>query len=339
VFPKIVIFETALNSRRIVLNMKDSKLLLGFVILFFASFLIAGCLNEDNKIPENCYDGFLNNGEEFIDCGGVNCPLCDPCENFIWEPELGEQWVDCGGECDPCLSSYNGQLDPGEDGIDCGGDTGVDCGELCGDGLLNGNEEEIDCGGPDCDACPTCIDGEMNGDEIGIDCGGDDCPDCITDGDCTNGEIDGDELYVDCGGSTCPECEAFMTWKLNGMTFIANLDASAVMNGTSIDIVGQSNDPQLGNFGATLAEPTVGWIGGVAIICNPASMPNSLAIYTNNLGDVFASQFGVSSVTFTISYVVPGAGGFIVGTFSGQLRTATDELVNISNGSFQLPIN
>jgi len=138
VFPKIVIFETALNSRRIVLNMKDSKLLLGFVILFFASFLIAGCLNEDNKIPENCYDGFLNNGEEFIDCGGVNCPLCDPCENFIWEPELGEQWVDCGGECDPCLSSYNGQLDPGEDGIDCGGDTGVDCGELCGDGLLNG---------------------------------------------------------------------------------------------------------------------------------------------------------------------------------------------------------
>jgi len=56
-------------------------------------------------------------------------------------------------------------------------------------------------------------------------------------------------------------------------------------------------------------------------------------------GDVFASQFGVSSVTFTISYVVPGAGGFIVGTFSGQLRTATDELVNISNGSFQLPIN
>jgi len=56
----------------------------------------------------------------------------------------GEQWVDCGGECDPCLSSYNGQLDPGEDGIDCGGDTGVDCGELCGDGLLNGNEEEID---------------------------------------------------------------------------------------------------------------------------------------------------------------------------------------------------
>jgi len=104
------------------------------------------------------------------------------------------------------------------------------------------------CGGPDCDACPTCIDGEMNGDEIGIDCGGDDCPDCITDGDCTNGEIDGDELYVDCGGSTCPECEAFMTWKLNGMTFVANLDASAVMNGTSIDIVGQSNDPQLGNL-------------------------------------------------------------------------------------------
>jgi len=25
----------------------------------------------------------------------------------------------------------------------------------CDDGILNGNETEIDCGGPDCDACPT----------------------------------------------------------------------------------------------------------------------------------------------------------------------------------------
>ena len=48
----------------------------------------------------------------------------------------------------------------------------------CEDGIQNGDETGIDCGGASCPACPTCDDGEMNGDEIGVDCGGPDCPDC-----------------------------------------------------------------------------------------------------------------------------------------------------------------
>jgi len=52
----------------------------------------------------------------------------------------------------------------------------------CFDGILNGNETDIDCGGPDCEPCfeaPTCNDGIQNGDEIGVDCGGPDCPPCV----------------------------------------------------------------------------------------------------------------------------------------------------------------
>ncbi len=45
----------------------------------------------------------------------------------------------------------------------------------CSDGVLNGNETGIDCGGPDCNACPTCDDGIQNGDETGVDCGGSNC--------------------------------------------------------------------------------------------------------------------------------------------------------------------
>jgi hypothetical protein len=103
-------------------------------------------------IVENCYDGILNNGEELVDCGGP-CEPCFPCENGQWDPLLGEQWVDCGGPCDPCEPSFNGVQDPGESGIDCGGDTGIPCGELCGDGLLNGSEQAVDCGGPNCEPC------------------------------------------------------------------------------------------------------------------------------------------------------------------------------------------
>ena len=71
-------------------------------LLMLLLFAGSGCLNDDNKIPENCYDGILNNGEELVDCGGPICPACDPCENGQYDALLGETWVDCGGECDPC---------------------------------------------------------------------------------------------------------------------------------------------------------------------------------------------------------------------------------------------
>ena len=42
----------------------------------------------------------------------------------------------------------------------------------CVDGILNNDEEDVDCGGPNCGPCPTCEDGEQNGGEEGVDCGG-----------------------------------------------------------------------------------------------------------------------------------------------------------------------
>ena len=48
----------------------------------------------------------------------------------------------------------------------------------CDDGILNGQEVEIDCGGNECSACPTCSDGIRNGDETGVDCGGSECVSC-----------------------------------------------------------------------------------------------------------------------------------------------------------------
>ena len=54
----------------------------------------------------------------------------------------------------------------------------------CTDGIQNGDETDIDCGGSSCIACPTCDDGIQNGDELGIDCGGSNCTgnksDCAT---------------------------------------------------------------------------------------------------------------------------------------------------------------
>ena len=53
---------------------------------------------------------------------------------------------------------------------------------------------------------PTCTDGLQNGDETGIDCGGSSCAPCVTPPTCTDGIQNGDETGIDCGGSSCAPC-------------------------------------------------------------------------------------------------------------------------------------
>ncbi|MEM6318543.1 MAG: T9SS type A sorting domain-containing protein [Bacteroidota bacterium] len=76
----------------------------------------------------------------------------------------------------------------------------------CTDGIQNGNETGVDCGG-DCSPCPepTCEDGVQNGNETGIDCGGD-CSPCPTTPTCGDGIQNGSETGVDCGGPDCADC-------------------------------------------------------------------------------------------------------------------------------------
>ncbi len=95
------------------------------------------------------------------------------------------------------------------DGIQNGNETGIDCGgtctvcPTCDDGVQNGDETGVDCGGT-CSACVTCDDGIQNGDETGIDCGGS-CGACTPTSSCADGIRNGNETGVDCGGD-CPEC-------------------------------------------------------------------------------------------------------------------------------------
>ncbi|MFT7580427.1 MAG: hypothetical protein ACI9MR_002098 [Myxococcota bacterium] len=134
----------------------------------------------------------------------------------------------CGGSSNgpPCV---NGFQDAGETGIDCGGVCGLcpdalcegatACASLnctqgtcaaatCTDGIFNGQEQDTDCGGP-CRACTTvvpgaCANGVQDGAETGVDCGGS-CVACGVEDRCSNGVQDTDEDNVDCGGP-CAAC-------------------------------------------------------------------------------------------------------------------------------------
>jgi hypothetical protein len=114
------------------------------------------------------------------------------------------------------------------DGIQNGNETGIDCGgpdcdacPTCNDGVQNGNETGVDCGGPDCDACPTCNDGIQNGNETGVDCGGPDCDACPT---CNDGIQNGNETGIDCGGPDCDACDTGGSTELSAHFFESGWD-------------------------------------------------------------------------------------------------------------------
>ncbi|MEM8524672.1 MAG: T9SS type A sorting domain-containing protein [Bacteroidota bacterium] len=76
---------------------------------------------------------------------------------------------------------FTGELEAWQLDI-CTGGGGMGGGPTCNDGIQNGLETGVDCGGPDCPPCmmdPTCDDGIQNGLETGVDCGGPDCPPCM----------------------------------------------------------------------------------------------------------------------------------------------------------------
>ncbi|MBK6362661.1 MAG: T9SS type A sorting domain-containing protein [Saprospiraceae bacterium] len=110
----------------------------------------------------------------------------------------------------------NGQ----ETGVDCGGPTCPAC-PTCNDGIQNGQETGVDCGGPNCPACPTCNDGIQNGQETGVDCGGPVCPACPT---CNDGIQNGQETGIDCGGPICQPCNIGNQTQIGGYYFESGWD-------------------------------------------------------------------------------------------------------------------
>jgi hypothetical protein len=247
------------------------------------------CTGNVCQVPTDS-DGVKNGDETGVDCGGVSPKKCPAGEGCNTTADCDN--VKCDTAAHKCLaaSHSDGIKNAGETGIDCGGAGGApkcppgqgcaadaDCNNvkcdvgvsnLClppshTDGLKNGDETGVDCGGPtapnrcptgqgcaatsDCDnvkcdvgatnLClpPSHTDGLKNGDETGIDCGGPTAPTrcppgqgCATDGDCANvrcnlgtfvcnsatsgdGLKNGTETDVDCGGGPptnapgCPE--------------------------------------------------------------------------------------------------------------------------------------
>jgi hypothetical protein len=106
----------------------------------------------------------------------------------------------------------NGILDFDEQNVDCGGKHCPSCTYLaphCSNGILDFDEDKTDCGGKDCAQClpmtfvEHCTNGIRDEDEVAIDIGGQDCLPTF----CFDSRIQGDkrDRENNCGGS-CPPC-------------------------------------------------------------------------------------------------------------------------------------
>ncbi len=181
-----------------------------------------GQIDEGGVCSSNCTDGILNGQETGVDCGG---PDCLPCQNCFDNDADG--FTTCNGDCDD--SNFN--IRPGAqelcNGIDDDCDGQIDegaCGSSCTDGVKNGNETAVDCGG----SCPPCAAGEG----------------CLTNNDCGPGLI--------CQGGICvaAPCPPGM-FDCDGQSF----------NGCEVDT---QTDPQN--------------CGGCGLVC---SFPNAISGCTN----------------------------------------------------------
>jgi hypothetical protein len=196
------------------------KFSLKTLVPFFALTLLVfatSCNHKDNKIKQTCFDEILNQEEQRVDCGGPNCPPCPPtCDDGVQNQD--ETAPDCGGpNCPPCGTCDDGiqnsvwvpslQAFFAEAGIDCGFPCTNYCPPTCSDGIQNGDETGIDCGGAVCPLCPppTCNDGVWNGLETGVDCGGPLCLPCPI-ATCNDGIQNQGETGIDCGGPCLNDC-------------------------------------------------------------------------------------------------------------------------------------
>lgn len=181
-------------------------------------------------VPAQCQDNEPSGDETDLDCGG-SCEPCDVEKGCKVGADCATKYCDVGLEAPVCKQPKctDGVQNQGETAKDCGGqacralnllcNNGSACGEdgdcvtgyckggtctspTCSDEVLNNQETDTDCGGPNCRALKPCDTGGKC--KVHDDCSNKYCKDDVcTKPSCTDGDKNGDETGLDCGGPTC----------------------------------------------------------------------------------------------------------------------------------------
>ncbi len=213
------------------------------------------CVDEACR-AEHCSDRKENEDETDVDCGGGDCAACDTNEGCLLARDCESQHclkgicalptctdgiknqlesdVDCGDRTQNCPRCAGGQLCVRDE--DCASLSCIEsiCAAVsCTDGIANGNETDLDCGGSCASACPVgahCEDGSDCSSGV---CDGDTC----VAADCADSTQNGDETDVDCGGPSCDPCAVGASCELHSDCEREFCDAAVCRTPTCTDQV------------------------------------------------------------------------------------------------------
>ena len=77
----------------------------------------------------------------------------------------------------------------------------------------------------------------------------------------------------------------------------------------------------------------------MVIPMNMATAPGTAGAYEAiGAAETYSTSNG-GNITMELNYVVSGAGGYVTGTFSGNMQSTAGSGVTISQGTFALPID
>ncbi|MCA1664624.1 MAG: hypothetical protein LC659_10205, partial [Myxococcales bacterium] len=143
---------------------------------------------------DDCSDGMRDDSESDVDCGGGSCPKCTSGKACVSPGDCAS--LLCNAMSHVCVD------DPCFDGVKDGSETDVDCGGMCQKKCRNGQgcNNVADCvSGASCasNQCQIahCVDATKNLDESDVDCGGVDCAPCAVGKTCAVGS--------DCASTYC----------------------------------------------------------------------------------------------------------------------------------------
>jgi len=181
----------------------------------------------------------------------------------------------------------------------------------------------------------TCNDGLQNGSEGGVDCGGDsNCPNC-----CSNGVQDDGETGVDCGGANCASCpsscpdgfveivnETFDSCMMPAGWTISSTDGGSEADGSFSFSAGPGDVPGGG------AGPSPDFAGCIAIINDDASDAVGIGCIISPVIDL--TPFINTSLTFDWQHeAVSGGGELIVQVWDGTMWVTVFSADDDSNGT------
>jgi hypothetical protein len=206
-------------------------------------------LRVDTLSPPTCSDGLKNGVETAIDCGG-GCPGCDNGKRCAVATDCASGYCNPNGICNPLPPACTDSLRNGDEtDIDCGGGCpkckdskhcakAADClsgycdpaklckpkPPSCTDGLKNGLETDIDCGG----GCPKCTNGKH----------------CAKAADCLSAYCDASSTCrakPSCGGGSVYDCVVLADKPISYYQYISVhtlYDVVSQRNGTTVGPVG-----------------------------------------------------------------------------------------------------